>query len=129
MLVSGASVSLTIPAHGFVDVARRVLGGAAGATNLGFDAVDDVQLALELVLRSGVVMGDSATITIAPAPTGLTLTVREVDTKLAARRLCTTSASGLALGDALSRIVDDVSVTREPVPELVLHKTVSQLSP
>ena len=45
----GASFSLPFPADGFVDVARRVLGGAAGMADLGFEAVDDLQLALELV--------------------------------------------------------------------------------
>jgi hypothetical protein len=31
----------------------------------------------------------------------------------------------MALGDVLSRVVDDVSVTRRPVPELLLRKTLS----
>jgi hypothetical protein len=123
---SGTSVSLTIPVEGFVEVARRVLAGAAGMADLGFEAVDDLQLALEIVLRSGVVVGESATITIADGPTGLTVRVGEVDATLARRRLRAEPGSRMALGDVLERIVDEVGVTRGSLPELVLHKTLSR---
>lgn len=94
--------------------------------DLGFEAVDDLQLALEVVLRSGVVVGESATITIADGPTGLTVRVGEVDATLARRRLCAEPGSRMALGDLLERIVDEVGVTRGSLPELVLHKTLSR---
>lgn len=123
---SGTSVSLTVPVEGFADVARRVLGGVAGMADLDFEAVDDLQLALEVVLRSRVVVGDTARITIAGNPTGLTVRVAEVDATSARRRLHAEPGSRLALGDVLERVVDGVDVTRGPLPELVLHKTLSR---
>jgi hypothetical protein len=84
----GPRLTLSVPVDGFGDVARCVLGGAAGMVDLGFEAIDDVQLALELVLRSGVVLGDSATIAIAGDPTGLVVGVSEVDATVARRLLC-----------------------------------------
>jgi hypothetical protein len=129
MLHEGASVSLTCPADGFVDVVRHVLGGAAGMTDLGFEAVDDLQLALELVLRSGVLVGDSATVTIAGDPTGLTVSVSEVDAALARKRLRERPGSPVTLGDVLERMVDGVNVTGAPLPEVVLHKSLSLRTP
>src|SRR5579862_2390020 len=51
-VVPGDPVTLTLPVEGYENVARLVSGGLASRLDFGFEAVDDLQLAIELVLRS-----------------------------------------------------------------------------
>ena len=49
---SANAVSIRLPVDGFVNVARLVTAGVGSQLAFGFEAIDDLQLAIELALRS-----------------------------------------------------------------------------
>ena len=57
-------MSIELPARGFVNVVQLVIGGFVSRLALGFEAVDDLQLAVELILRSIAVEGGRATLSL-----------------------------------------------------------------
>lgn len=116
---------LSLPVDGFVDVARCVTAAVASDLDLGFEAVDDVELAVELVLRAGVVTSGSATITLEVDEERLTVAIGSPDGGIAEERLRTVVGDGIALGEALGRLVDEVKVVSEPAPALLLCKAFS----
>src|SRR5437588_7307855 len=65
------SVSVVLPAQGYVNVARLVATGFASQLGLGFEAVDDLQLAVELVLRTVPAEGGRVRVTLASDADGL----------------------------------------------------------
>ena len=46
------AVSIDLPVDGFVNVARLVTAGVGSQLEFGYEAIDDLQLAIELALRS-----------------------------------------------------------------------------
>ncbi len=50
--VTADSVTITVPVDGYEKVVRLVSAGLASRLGFGFETVDDLQLAIELVLRS-----------------------------------------------------------------------------
>ena len=46
------AVSIALPVDGYVNVARLVTAGLGSQLEFGFEAIDDLQLAIELALRS-----------------------------------------------------------------------------
>src|SRR5213596_244164 len=69
------AVSIALPVDGFVNVARLVTAGFGSQLEFGFEAIDDLQLAIELALRSVPVHDGYASVSLASDPQGLTVTV------------------------------------------------------
>ncbi len=112
----------------FVNVARLVIGGLATRIDLSFEALDDLQVALETVLAYEVGAGDEHTtlermsIEVAVLPKRLVLEVGPLRTA--------PSSTHVSLGDEelevsqlLARLVDDASVLqRDQQPWVRLEK-------
>ena len=69
-------MSITLPVDGFVHVARLVTAGFGSQLEFGFETIDDLQLAIELALRSVPASDGRATVALASDESGLTVTVR-----------------------------------------------------
>jgi len=69
------AVSISLPVEGFVNVARLVTAGFGSQLDLGFEAIDDLQLAIELALRSVPARDGSATVALSSDESGLTAIV------------------------------------------------------
>jgi hypothetical protein len=69
------AVSITLPVDGFVHVARLVTAGFGSQLEFGFETIDDLQLAIELALRSVPASDGRATVALASEESGLTVTV------------------------------------------------------
>ena len=113
--MSGDAVVITLPVEGYENVARLVAGGLASRLEFGFETVDDLQLAIELVLRS---VPDRGALghRVAPRRTGATWASRSdrsagltLDQPLRAL-----DGGGIALGASLERLVDTVELQRGP---------------
>lgn len=117
---SALPASLTVPTSGFAGVARSVAGSVAAGLDLPFETIDDLQLAVELVLRSKLPLGSTATISLAAAGTTLVVTIEGLE-GIAPERLRRPVVDGIALGDTLARLVDEVDVIATPRPALALR--------
>jgi hypothetical protein len=109
-------VTIELPAYDYVGVARLVAAGVATRLDLPFDAVDDMQLALETVLRSAFGSEESALIGIASNGLTLSVSVGPVAPSVLKQRLGDMDVEAL-----LGRLVDAVTVETEPLPSIVLH--------
>jgi hypothetical protein len=117
------SVTVVLPAEGFINVARLVASGFASQLALGFEAVDDLQLAVELVLRSVPAPGTHVTVALVSDADGLKIAFGPYEAQTAERHLRDTADEGMALENVLSRLVDSVDVVGVPEATLVLHKS------
>jgi hypothetical protein len=104
------SVSLTIPVEGFENVARLVAAGLASRLAFGFETVDDLQLALELVLRSLPGRGGFATVSFVVDDGSLSIGVDPVDGLALEQPLRALDGAGIDLGSSLERLVDAVEI-------------------
>jgi hypothetical protein len=116
------SVSVVLPAVGFINVARLVATGFASQLSLGFEAVDDLQLAVELVLRSVPAHGTHVTVALVSEADGLKVALGPFEAQAAERHLRDTAQEGMPLGSVLSRLVDSFDVVGVSEATLVLHK-------
>jgi hypothetical protein len=115
-------VTIELPTYDYVGVARLVAAGVATRLDLPFDAVDDLQLALETVLRSAFASEDRAVIGIASNGLTLSVSVGPVAPSVLKQRLHDRDALGdMDVGAMLGRLVDGVTVETEPLPSIVLH--------
>jgi hypothetical protein len=115
------AVSIALPVDGFVNVARLVTAGVGSQLEFGFEAIDDLQLAIELALRSVPVHDGYATVALATDDAGLTITVSgsegyPIDPRFPDAR------EGLDLLSCLGRLVDSVDVVGGTAPAVVLRK-------
>jgi hypothetical protein len=113
------TVSIVLPVDGFVNVARLVVAGLGSQLSFGFEAIDDLQLAIELALRSVAAPDGVATAELSSDGEGLTVTVTgpgPIDQRVL------DGADGLDLRSCLVRLVDRVEVPEGPVPTVVLRK-------
>lgn len=98
---------------------------AAGVPTRGslrFEIVDDLQIAIETVLRSAFGPDDRATIGMAHDAQALTVWIGPVGPNVLRRRLHEHDASAaLELGAILGRLVDDVALQDDPLPSIVLQ--------
>jgi hypothetical protein len=121
--VSDHAVSLTLPGERYMGVARLVTAGVAARLDLSFDAIDDVQLAVELVLTGAFARTEKVTVTLVGDRGELSIAISPV----AASTLTDTRAgydgeSRIALQTLLERLVDSVGIEPGPVPVVVLRK-------
>jgi hypothetical protein len=115
------SVSIALPAGDYVGVARLVAAGIATRLALRYEAVDDLQLAIEAVLRSAFGPDDHATIAIASDDRSLSVAIGPVAPGALEWRLHEhDDPGGIELGKLLVRLVDSVTVQLEPLASIVL---------
>jgi len=115
-------VSVVLPAEGFTNVARLVTGGFGSQLALGFDAIDDVQLAIEVVLRSLPVRGTHATLALSSDSESLTVTVGPFELDPTGEPLSQVFRDHRDLGTYLGRLVDSVETLDGAWPAVVLRK-------
>jgi hypothetical protein len=115
------AVSVALPVEGFVNVARLVTAGFGSQLALGFEAIDDLQLAIELALRSVPARDGGATIALSSDESGLTVIVTGSEGEPLDRRF-PDSDDGLDLLSCLARLVDHVDFVDEGAPAVVLRK-------
>ncbi len=115
------SVSISLPVDGYVNVARLVTAGVGSQLEFGFEAIDDLQLAIELALRSVPVDDGYATVSLASTDEDLTVTVSGSEGKPIDPRF-PDGGEGLDLLSCLGRLVDSVDVVAGAAPAVVLRK-------
>ncbi len=115
------AVSIDLPVDGFVNVARLVTAGVGSQLEFGYEAIDDLQLAIELALRSVPVHDGYATVSLAVDETGLTVTVSGSEGSPIDRNF-PDGGEGLDLLSCLGRLVDSVDVVAGAAPAVVLRK-------
>jgi hypothetical protein len=121
-LMSGDAVSITLPAAGYENVARLVIGGLASRLDFGFEAVDDLQLAVELVLRSLPARSESVTLSLIEDGRSLCIEIAPADGLALDGTLESLDGAGVGLGASLERLVDTVSLTAGDAPAMVLAR-------
>lgn len=100
-------VAISLPnERRYLDVARLVFGGAASRLDLGYEAVDDVQLAIESVLTAGLTHDDEVRLELTVADDSLCIWLGPFDGESLAQRL-QDDGRGIALDRLLSRLVDE----------------------
>ncbi|HEY5059105.1 MAG TPA: hypothetical protein VII51_08800 [Gaiellaceae bacterium] len=116
------SVQIAFPAGEYIGVARLVAGGVATRLDFGFEAVDDLQLAIETVLRAAFAPAAQATMRIASDGGSLAVSIGPVDASALGRLLYgARGTEGIELGALLAQLVDGVAAQPEPVPSIVLR--------
>ena len=121
--VTGPSnaVSLAVPAGRYADVVRLVVGGFVSRL-LGYESVDDVQLALEAVVRSMPVDGSHVRVSVACDGEWLTLAIAGFEQAAIESRLDKVVNDGIELKTLLGRLVDSVEVDGGTPVSIVMRK-------
>lgn len=100
-------VAISLPnQRRYLDVARLVFGGAASRLDLGYEEVDDVQLAIESVLTAGLSHDDEIRLELAVQDARLSIWLGPLDETALESRLHD-DGRGIALERLLGRLVDD----------------------
>jgi hypothetical protein len=120
--VSDDQVTLTLPVDGYAHVARLVIGGVASRLRFGFDAVDDLQLAVELVLLALPVRAGVVELALGDDGECLRLSIGPVGRLSLADRRWPVDDVGIELGQSLARLVDSVELIPGEDAVLVLTK-------
>jgi hypothetical protein len=122
-LTAGESIVVTLPAAGYENVARLITGGLASRLDFGFEAVDDLQLAVELVLRSLPARRGAATVAFSEDGACLWIEITPAAGVSLDRRLDRDgNGEGVELGASLRRLVDAVALSDGSEPAVVLTK-------
>jgi hypothetical protein len=122
-VVSGDPVAITLPVEGYESVARLVTGGLAARLEFGFETIDDIQLAIELVLRSIPEREASTTVSFLHDGQSLRVEIAPVAGLTLEQPLRALDGGGIELGASLERLVDSVELQAESEPTVVLRKT------
>jgi hypothetical protein len=117
------SVTITVPVDGYEKVVRLVSAGLASRLGFGFESVDDLQLAIELVLRSVPSRGGSATVRMTSDGRHLAITIAPVGGLTLEQSLQPLDGAGVGLGASLERLVDTVELRSEPESTVILVKS------
>lgn len=116
------TVSVVVPSGAYTDVVRLVTAGFVSQIGFGFEAIDDVQLAIELLLHSVPAQGERVTVTLASSAAGLKATVTSFDEGALRRHLGGDDSTPLDLISVIQRLVDSVEVVEGPEAAVVLRK-------
>lgn len=121
-------ITLSLPPdRRFATVARIVVGGLAARLDLPFEALDDVQLAVESVLAEEALLahaGEQVTLEVSVASDQLALSFGPVDPDRAPQML-TAADQGFGLRTILAAVVDGVRLDeRDGSSWIVLEKRV-----
>jgi hypothetical protein len=121
--VSDPAVSVTLADERYVGVARLVTAGVAARFDLPFEVVDDLQLAVELVLAGAFARTEDVTVGFDSDGRVLSIAISPVQARtLAETRAGYEGESRIALQTLLERLVDSVVAQPDPVPTVVLRK-------
>jgi hypothetical protein len=121
--VSDHAVSVTLPGERYIGVARLVTAGVAARFDLPFEVVDDLQLAVELVLAGAFTRTDDVTVGFDSDERVLSIAISPVQASaLAETRAGYEGEARIALQTLLERLVDSVVTEPGPVPTVVLRK-------
>jgi hypothetical protein len=125
--VTGPSnaVSLAVPAGRYADIVRLVVGGFVSRL-LGYESVDDVQLALEAVVRSMPVDGSHVRVSVASDGEWLTLAVAGVEAGAVEQQLGRVVNDGIELRTLLRRLVDNVEIENGSPATIVMRKRLAE---
>jgi hypothetical protein len=123
---SAETISLTLPADPrYATVARIVVGGLAARLNLSYEALDDLQLAVETLLGEEQILGgDQVTMDLDVEEGTLGIVIGPIDTEVA--RSALDSGGPLSLRVVLAAVVDE-TVVDETTQTLRLRKAVPML--
>lgn len=115
------AVTLTVPhARSYYGVVRLVVGGLAARLDLPYDALDDVQVALDTLLETDAyAVGPDVTVEISFAAGGLDLSVGPLDRRALARDLDREAGGGVGLARLLGTLTDGFEVERRDGGEWV----------
>ncbi len=128
-------VSVTLPVERYMSVARLVTAGVASRLDLPFDTVDDLQLAVELLVAASFAQGQRATISFDGDASRLTISVSPLEARvLDATRAGFDSPAPVRLRDLLEKLVDSVGTSSvgtstEPEPAVTLQKALEAPRP
>ena len=117
------SVTITVPVDGYEKVVRLVSAGLASRLGFGFESVDDLQLAIELVLRSVPSRGGSATVRMTSDGRALSIAIAPVGSLTLEQTLQPLDGAGVGLGASLERLVDTVELRSGPESSVILVKS------
>lgn len=120
--VTADSVTITVPVDGYEKIVRLVSAGLASRLGFGFESVDDLQLAIELVLRSVPARGGSATVRMTSDGRELAIAIAPVGSLTLEQSLQPLDGAGVGLGASLERLVDVVELRSEPQSTVILVK-------
>ena len=120
------AVSLAVPAGRYADVVRLVVGGFVSRL-LSYEGVDDVQLALEAVVRSLPVDGTHVRVSLANDREWLTVAVVGFPPGAIESRLRRVVNDGIELGVLVERLVDTVEVVDGAPASIVMRKQLGEL--
>ena len=114
--------TVIVPTGSFGNVPRLIAAGFASRFSLDFEAVDDLQLAIEMTLRSVQIDGRRAFVTFGRDLDFLIVTVGPVSRGSLAQRLRDGNDGEIELKAFLEHLVDEADTTLEPLPAVVLRK-------
>jgi hypothetical protein len=118
---SSNAVSVAVPAGRYTEVVRLVVGGFVSRL-LGYEAVDDVQLALEAVVRAVPVDGTHIRVSLANDGEWLTVAVGGFEPGSIERRFGRVVNDDIELGSLLGHLVDSVEVDDGATASIVMRK-------
>jgi hypothetical protein len=104
-------VVVVLPVDGFTSVARLVTGGLASRLGFGFETIDDLQLAVELILRALPDRRGSVELSLSEDGSSLRLAIQPVGDLSLAAPLQPLDGVGVELGQSLERLADSVELT------------------
>jgi len=119
------AVSVAVPASHYADVVRLIVGGFV-ARLLGFEGVDDTQLALEAAVRSIPVDGSHVRVSLASDGEWLTIAIGGFATGSVEGTLDRVVNDGIELRTLLGRLVDSVEVVDGPPESIVMRKRLAE---
>lgn len=107
------TVIVSLPSEGYASVVRLVAAGFLARLGLNFEEIDDLQLALDLVLRSGPFADGQAVVRMTSEGGAVTFLVSGFEAGVLDRRLTEIVRDGIELGRVLMRLVDTVDARAE----------------
>src|SRR5262245_48479101 len=111
--------TITLPGDRYVGVARLVVAGVAARLDLRFEEVDDLQLALESVLRIVFDSSKQATVSVAVDDEALAVSIGPAGRELLEQPLVDDAPrESIDLRTVLAQLVDRVTTRAEPSPAI-----------
>jgi hypothetical protein len=120
-------VSVTLPVERYMSVARLVTAGVSSRLDLPFETVDDLQLAVELLVAASFAQGQPATVSFTNDGAQLEISVapleaRVLDTTRPGFDTAFATAAPVRLRDLLEKLVDSIGTSAEPEPTITVRK-------
>jgi hypothetical protein len=122
------TISIVVPRRGFADVVRLVAGGFVSRLPFGFEAIDDVQLAVEAVVRSFRIDGAHVKVSLATDGEWVTVAVGAFEPGSVEQRLREAVYDGIGLKVLLERLVESVEILGEDSATVVMRKRLAGIA-